>query len=270
VIAAGDRGVPVSRLILCALLGGCAATTPTLELSRPVDGSEGPSLELGQVRWELAWTGGPDGTAEAGPGSTTNDLGIAFVVEEGWLVDYSLTLVRCADTVAVTPGWLSLLGVGTALAGHEAYEDPSAITPQWGERLTPLQAKRLARLVFEADRYCGAHWLIARGDAGTRADDGTDLSGVSMALQATWSVDGDTGVIALDTDFTQGVVLEFPVGLAASPPRAASVAVVRDAARWFDGVDPRSMSHDAMAWQILTNLVNGASLAVTFDPKAGG
>lgn len=248
---------------LAALLGaasGCAgedAPDPTVETEAT---DEGPRLTLDAVTWALAWTGVTPGETW----TTTNDLGVTFTVDGGFLVDYSASLVHCADTVARAeapgPDLWSLVGVGTAYAADSAIDDPSTVEPQLGEALAALPHTELGSRTFAARAYCSVHWLIARADAGVQADDGTDLSGTSLRVQGTWEDAEGTGVLDLTSDFTQGVLLPLPEVVAKGSH--AEITLVRDAARMFDGLDPRTMNEYAASWTILENLANQVSMKV--------
>ncbi|MCO4773890.1 MAG: hypothetical protein KDA24_27910 [Deltaproteobacteria bacterium] len=263
--------------VLIGLTAGCPSdSNDTLDLGEDVTVSDDANrLTLTGVDWNLTWRGD---AVESG-WSTTNDLGITFTVSEGWLLDYSATLVRCNESVAtrapVAPRgrrtfspW-SLLG-GTAHAGHEVYDDPSAVEPQWGEALEMLAPVHLGTRSFAPDVYCGVHWLVARADQGVQSEGGTDLSGTSLRLAAHWATDGDEGELVIDSDFTQGVVLEFPDEALKAPTEAtvAHLSLVRDEQGLFDGVDPRAMNEYAIAWAVLENVAAHVRLEVTLNEPA--
>ena len=71
-----------------------------------------------------------------------------LVLEAGWLVDYALTMVPCEDTVA-DAAWERFLGIRTAHAGHEYFDDPSEITPQHPEALDALGYAAISELSFD-------------------------------------------------------------------------------------------------------------------------
>ena len=148
------------RLLLAGLMTmfvGCAQDEGSaLDLGGSAGTSDEVALALTGVDWGLQWRGVEP---EEQGWSVTNDLGITFAVSGGWLLDYSVTLVRCSDAVAnAGGGWLSLLGIGTAHAGHETYDDPSEVEAQWGEQLRTLESGTLGERTFDSDEYCGVHW----------------------------------------------------------------------------------------------------------------
>ena len=228
------------------------------------------SLALTGVSWGLEWTG-----VQSDPAgwSVTNNVGVRFEVRSGWLLDYSVTLVRCPEQVADAGfPWLSVLGIGSAHAGHEGYDDPSEVQAQWGEELSSLPDGNLGVRSFPSDRYCGVHWLVARADQGVLSADGTDLSGISLSAQGSWSIGDESGELAIRSEFTQGVVLPFPPDVldAAAEDSFAEVSISRSAAGMFDGLDPRTMNEYALAWAVLQNLADQAQLRVALREPPGG
>jgi len=242
---------------------GCAPVQgEALDLSGTPTFREDVALSLSGVDWGFGWSGV---TPDEDGWSVTNDLGITFSVAGGWLLNYSVTLVRCSETMAnASTSWLSLIGVGTAHAGHETYEDPSEVEAQWGEQLRMLKNGSLGERTFEGDEYCGVHWLIARADADVFGEDGTELAGTSLSLEGSWRLGGENGDLQLRTDFTQGVVLRFPEHTQGvdGGPSFANLTLVRDASQLFDGIDPRIMNDYAVAWAMLENLANEVELSV--------
>lgn len=258
------------RLLLAGLMTmfvGCAQDEGSaLDLGGSAGTSDEVALALTGVDWGLQWRGVEP---EEQGWSVTNDLGITFAVSGGWLLDYSVTLVRCSDAVAnAGGGWLSLLGIGTAHAGHETYDDPSEVEAQWGEQLRTLESGTLGERTFDSDEYCGVHWLVARADVGVTSEDGTELSGTSLSVEGSWSVGEESGDLAMSSDFTQGVVLDFPEAALNAEEGAsfADLTLVRDASGLFNGIDPRTMNEYAVAWAMLENLADQVELVVNLRP----
>lgn len=254
-------------LLLSALvLAGCASDEALVLGAVPAEDSLASPLVDG-VSWGLDWD---LGTAELTDGgwAITNDLGFTFVLEGGWLLDYSLTMVPCDDAVA-DAGWERFFGIRTAWAGNGDWDDPSEIMPQHPEALDAIGATTFEPLTFDAVAYCHVHWLIARGDEGTTAADGTDLSGVALQVAARWEGAETSGVLDITTEWTNGVLLDVGVPedhAAASAPVHAEVTVVRSLDGLFDGIDPTVHTDLEIAWALLTNLVEQAD--VRFDVAA--
>jgi len=253
-------------LLVAVALLGCAeepSTTPETSAEATL---ESPLLD--GVTWGLDWDLGDAEYTDAG-WSITNDLGFTFVLEAGWLIDYALTMVPCEDTVA-DAGWERLLGIRTAHAGHEYFDDPSEITPQHPEALDALGYAALSELSFEPATYCHVHWLVAKADEGTVAPDGTDLSGVALQLTARWEGAETSGALNLSTEWTNGVLLDFGVseGTLADEAVHGEVTVVRSLGGLFDGIDPTLHTELEIAWALLSNLVEQAEVRFAVGARA--
>ncbi len=222
---------------------------------------------LDGVSWGVDWNLGEAEYTEEG-WAITNDLGFTFVLEAGWLVDYSLTLVPCTDTVA-DAGWERLLGIGVAHAHHVEFDDPSEVVPQHPEGLGSPGPAGLGALSFGAATYCSVHWLVASADEGALAPDGTDLSDVALSVSARWQGAETAGALDLSTEWTNGVLLDLQVVPSdlGDEPVHGRVTVVRSLGHLFDGVDPTVHTDLQIAWALLSNLVEQAEVRFELDPK---
>ena len=254
------------RLALAALLVGCPSTDPPETDAAPVDAHE---WTVEAASWTLTWSDGQ--AADDSPWTTVTDTGYEVTVAAGWVVDYAVTLSPCEEEVVATreERLLSLLGVGTARADHPDFDDPSQVEMVAASALGAGSVEVAA--AFDAAAYCGLHLLIARGDEDTAAPDGTSASGISLKLRGSWAKDGETGTFDLETnwanarDWTWGDVSTAVAGDAPPGAPAADITVRRDRDRLFDGLDLADASEGGIAWGVLENLFEQATVEVTFS-----
>ncbi len=251
------------RFAALLLLVGCAAADATEGDS----GVEADEWTVQAAHWTLTWAddAGLDGDAW----TTTTDEGYTVTVEDGWVVDYAVTLSPCEEEVVATreERILSLLGIGTARADHPDFDDPSQVevvaATTLGAGTTTIES------AFGAATYCGLHLLIARGDEDTTAPDGTSASGISLALAGSWEKDGTAGSFDVETnwanarDWTWAEVATSVEGEAAA--HAAEIVVRRDRDRLFDGLDLAEATDAGVAWGVLENLFTQADVEVVFS-----
>ena len=244
-----------------ALLG---CSEPTAPAAPNQDAAALTHPVLDGVTWGLEWDR-RDAVVNEVDWSVTNDLGFTFAVDAGWLVNYSVTLVPCPDTVA-SGAWERLLGIGLAHADHPDFDDPSELTPKHPESLARPGSTALGAIAFDPVQYCQVHWLVAQADAGAQATDGTDLSDVSLAVSADWVGPETAGRLDITTGWTHGVLLDLAMP---SEPAAghATVTLVRSLDGLFDGVDPTTHTDLEIAWTLLSNLVEHATVRLALDPK---
>lgn len=260
------RGPGLAVLLAASPVGCTEADRSSLDVGAVDEATVNPVLD--GVTWGVDWDLGSAEYTEEG-WAVTNDLGFTFALEAGWLVDYSLTLVPCADAVA-DAGWERLLGIGLAHAHHVEFDDPSEVIPQHPEALEAPGYTPLGALAFDPATYCSVHWLVASADEGVRAPDGTDLADVALSVAARWEGAETSGVLDLATEWTNGVLLDLrvdPADLAGDEPVHGTVTVVRSLDGLFDGIDPVANTDLEIAWAMLTNLVEQAEVRFHADAK---
>ena len=255
-----------AQLLLSALaallLAGCEAAGEGAD-----SGDAAPDgVELQSVTWGLSWDDSGVSRSPDGSWAVTNDLGIDFVVESAWLVSYSASLVPCEDEeleVAVRSWPERLLGIGLAHADHAAIDDPSLLPAPVVEDLLSSQGHQVT-VDFTAQRYCQAHYLVARADADWGpTDSGEDLSLVSVALEGSFDAGAGPQPLSVRSGFNYGDLLPLELAsLSASVEGSGHLAVTlqRDLAGLLDGLDPSRDGENLMAWTVVENAVAGTRL----------
>ena len=295
------RGMALSPLLLLSLWTMCAdqpGSTSDVQSGSPGSGLEAdgggelPSSETspgdvmagsgagsGTVGYGLDWSWGKAKAAEGDAGwDVVTDQGYAVHISRGYLVTYSLQLVPC-DELEHESGdagdWFrELVGVGRAHAGHSAEgEDPSLLDTAWVEALVSPAAVGFGEVQPGVGTYCGVHYLMARSDDKGRNFPGDiDMLRKSLYLEGTWRAPGGTE----DTPFT--VFTTYANGVIAQPfedhvdstANDVNVVVTRDLGVWFDAIDFATANDNAVAWQIVKNIIAGTTVAATVVPVGGG
>ncbi len=255
---------------LAVTAGGCAVPAAEALPEASADGvASDVSLPLGAARWQATWD-----LAGATPGrvgfTTTTDLGYEVTVTSGWLVNYATTLVPCDDAAVAAAGdrLLGLLGVGVAHAHHAEFDDPSmlemVLVEELGGEAGGAPPLLLGSSWFPTAEYCGAHWLIARGDEDTFDPDGGSAWGRALHVEGRWERGDEAGSIAIGTSLGNAMTRAFDdVDLAAAAGGdGAIVTIERKLGTMFDGVDFAAGQVNAIDWAVVTNLVEQASVSV--------
>ena len=246
-------------VVCCCLLvvSACAGTTEE-DLPAPAEAFAG--IELSGLRWVFSWDLEGVELAE-GSWSTTNDQGVTFTVESGWISSYSAALTPCV--VETEPEWVSrglierLLGIRTARADHAVEVDPSALAAPVLEDLSALQSSDSIPLSFGLMDYCQLHYLVARADAETEdPEPGVRMALVTLLLNGHWSDGEDSGELQVESSLNYGALFSLE-GIGESPPGGeARIELRRAAALLFSGVEPSLLSEAELAWKITKNLVD--------------
>lgn len=158
-----------------------------------------------------------------------------------------------------------LLGA-RAQANHPSEDDPSLWVASLAELATGDVTSTFGPIDFEANSYCGFHWLLARGD------EGTELEGVSLQIDAEWtSPSGDEGVLAVSTSWSDGRLMPWDalheVVVGAGDGLHLEVEVERDAGRLFDDVEFATATAAEVDWLLLENLLDHARVTVVASPR---
>lgn len=253
---------PLPLALLAPLL---LATACVPEAASPADdaGEDWNGVQLSSLSWALTWDrSGVEPLADGG-WNTTNDLGVQFHVERGWLSSYSASLAPCVTVGDSEQEWARLgllerlLGIGLARADHSTEPDPSALDEPVLEDLVALDDVVLEELSFETQSYCRAHYLVARADADT-PDPATDttMALVTLRLEGHWSHGDETGPLEVESAFNYGALFELNPESTEGVGPQATVTLERRAARLFDSVEPGAQSTEVLSWQITENLVS--------------
>ena len=268
---------PMAHGLLAIFLTILALCVSCSEPSRPAPGSDpGP----GQVRYILGWDTGRVMDAEGGWVVET-DLGYLVEVSGAYLVSFSMEIVECVPDPSILGAIWSLLDpVATAWAGHPGDGlNPAAIASSRVEDMVSLETTVAGMTEPGADRYCRAHYLVARADALTEGlPEDVVLEGRSLFLEGVWSRGGERRAFVIETSLAAGMLHEiYPPGgfgqeglafEADTGSGGVEVRITRDPAAFFDGVDFETMSERDMARQALRNLI--AATIIEVSSSKGG
>jgi len=254
------RALTVVSLVL--LSAGCARK----EADTPPPHSVSYVLEWKRSKMEQA----PDGAGW----EVTNDLGYRVQVTRGYLVTRSLELIPCnpvPPAVSLLERIGDLLGPRPAYAGHSAIADPSATKTATVESLLNPRSHAVATLYPGAQKYCQAHYLIARADpAATGLPSEVDMVDQSLRLEGRFQRPGESQ----ETPFTvvtavaNGKLFDLPRnqgqegGALNTGGESATVVVRRDLDTIFDHVDFANMPDKRIGREVLQNLINSAEIEV--------
>ncbi len=269
------RAALTASLLAWLAWGGCGDSGAHLaEEPDPAEGSgdEAPAVEPGEVVYALEWDLSRIERVAGGGWSVTNDLGHRFEVTRGFLVSASAELVECAPEAS---WWRSILGPSVAWAGHGGDVNPAAVTASRVESLTGLDALEFGAVRLGPSRYCQVHYLIGRADTQTLdMPTDLDLEGVSLLLEGTWTPPGgEPAPFKVETGLATAVLFDlFPPGgfgkitsafeLELEGTVGALVRVERVPGALLDGVAPDEMGEEAMARQILRNIIRSTRIEV--------
>ena len=209
---------------------------------------------VGELSYRLDWSWGQAEPSSDGVGwEVVTDLGYKVVVEEGFLVTYSMEVVECDPVIPEGFGaWLwKQVGPGVAWAGHSGLaENPAAIRVSRVESLTSPKALVLGPLELAPQRYCNIHYLVARADEDTlELPTEVDLDRVSVYIRGSWQAPDSAAAVPFqfETALAAGVLFDlFPLGAFDTERsgvefdtslQGAQVVITRDLGRFFDGLD---------------------------------
>lgn len=238
------------------------------------DADASPDAPGGELRYELRWkTDGVSWDPSTQRFTLTNNLGVLFEIDRGYLVNYSAELTEC-DPDPEPWGW-RLLSLPRAWAGHaEGSASPSAVWTQRVERLGPGEPLEFGRVQPPAQRYCGVHYLVARANPNpTGEPDDLPLEGVSLYLEGRAQHPGGLPQpFVVQTGLPVGVLTHlYPLGAYGDDAQAlaldtaqggATVRITRDLAAVFQGADPATMSARTLERHLLGNLADSATLEI--------
>ena len=206
---------------------------------------------------------------------TQTDLGYVIQVNQGWIVNYSTSLVPCLTARWPEPSPFNLLAIAyslltfvvpTAHAGHGEVADPSSIADGMVEAIGG-EMRRIRIGPIPTATYCDIHYLVARGDAATTPHpDAPDMAGRSLLIEGTFQAPGDDQEypIAVDTDIAYGTLRsahpdETPVTerqpITVNQDTGAGVLLVRPMSRLFDGIDFKALEPSEVSRAVLKNLL---------------
>lgn len=207
-------------------------------------------VSVSSVRWVLDWD--ESGTEEAHPSGWTveSNLGYTVTLEEGWLLTSVVSLVPCdADDTGTHTEGLEL-----AADAHAPFDDPSMLELTAIESLSRPVPVAMPQQTFAATRYCRSFWLIARGDQGTAT------SNTSMFLTGHWTRGNQAQPFTVNTDFTSSML--GGISGHEATPLQPSVVLTRQLRTLFDDVNFEAANDYSVAWTILENLTNQATVTL--------
>jgi hypothetical protein len=202
----------------------------------------------------MAWEESQIESLDAGGWSTTSDLGYRVEVEEGWVLNYLLSLVPCdsePDTGALA--WLGWVFGSPAHADHAPFSDPSLVELSALEPFDSPRTLNLGPFGFPEQTYCSVYWLIARGEPGTAA------GGTSLRIRGTWQRGTETGAVEIDTDFALALITDIPP--ISADQSGLQVTLTRPLSTLFNGIDFAAANPYQQSWDTLSNLVEGTDIA---------
>lgn len=249
----------------CVSLGVHCADAP----SDPATAGDG--VLLSRATWSLEWDTAGTHAEPGGGWSVTNDVGVTFVVESGWLVARSVAFGPCDLPDAGATGWLRL---GPRAARAHGEDDPSTLTLALIEDLARPVASSGHAALFAPTRYCRAHWLVARATDSATSHLRGEAVGSSLALLGSWSRAGRGGRLSLRTWWTHGHLARIADVVDGGLPQhdaplGADVVITRRLGALFDGVDPEALSEDELSWRVLDNLARGAVVRARLSVPKG-
>jgi len=254
-----SRSAALAILGVLLLSAGCACNTPAAPAAH-------------SVSYVLEWK--KNKVEEDGEGAgweLTNDLGYRVHLTRGYIVTRSLELIPCNPVpppVSLRQGIGDLIGPRPAYAGHSAIADPSSTKTATVESLLSLQSHTAATLSPGPQKYCQAHYLIARADpSATGLPAGVDMVDQSLRLEGWFRRPGEaqSTPFSVVTAVANGKLFELPhvdeESFALNTATTSAVVVVRrDLDSIFDHVDFATMPDKRVAREVLQNLVNGMEI----------
>lgn len=220
--------------------------------SNPPEEAE-PGLWLSAARWSGSWDFHGIEYEIDGTWSTQNDLGYRVHLEQGLFVNYSAGFGQC-DSVS---------GSAQALVMHAETDNPTLLETHFIEDLTHPMDIEFGELSFPAARYCWAHWLVARGEAGIAPKDGIDMAGSSIKLKGTSSRNEKTFSFSVDTFWPASKLDEIDLivnqddlmQLKENPsPAYMMIQIQRPLSRLFDGIDFETATPEQIQGMVLDHL----------------
>ncbi len=229
--------------LLAALLAGCgdapAAPPP-------------PEPASHDVAYLLSWDDASI-TRHTDGWSTTNDVGTTITVHRGWWVSFSADLVACDPSASL---WDRL--VPDAFAGHSTTIGPATVSAPVVESLTAMQSTELGRVHLDANTFCQAHYLAARAPNDVKQPPtDVDMIGATLFIEGTYGPAGTPFTIRNDMAHGRLIATQVDTSFA-----DRTVELRRDPARMFDGVDFAGATELQLAWRVLWNVVEGATVVV--------
>ena len=211
----------------------------------------------GAIEYRLDWSTDNIDIGTDGSWGVVNDLGYEVTITEGELVVHSATLAPCGHTHGF---WSDLFDgrlfglVNEAGAGHgRGGPDPAEVVPSVVESLTEFSATSLGRVEVSEPAYCEGHVALARGtpvevaEAAGRGNptatiriDGTAVAPDGAAYEV---VDSELAWGGIGSLSARGEEIDH----AEIGSETLEVSIVRDPARFFDGVDFATMDADEQA-----------------------
>jgi len=261
-------------LPLFIVLSACSGCDQSTDSAEPATTAEPDPDTAGQIEYVARWN--HEGITPLATGwRVTNDQRYVIDVHRGYMVTYGASLVPCPEPTDDGLGGLirTVLGIGTAYAGHSSEADPSAINDSRVESVSDPVSWTIGQIAVPAARYCEAHYLVARADEETRdMPDSIDLARKSLYLTGTYRAPDETEVksFEVETSLANGVI--HPLVHAGETTGIdlgqadVQIVIERPLAGLFAGVAFDTMSTSAVERQILTALMTHTSVTTYVTP----
>ncbi len=199
----------------------------------------------------------------------TNDLGYRVHVTRGWVVTRSMEFVPCNPLpppalTSLRRSLHELIGVRPAFAGHSAIADPSAAKRTIVESLLRADTQAMGPIYPGAQKYCQAHYLIARADKEAIAlPTEVDMVDQSIHVDGTFRRPGGSAdeAFSVVSGLGNGKLIELPRGgdaaVALDTGRESATLVIRRSLdTLFDHIDFATMDDKRRGREMLQNLIN--------------
>ncbi len=236
--------------LMALLTPVCAPTRDT-----PVDAARAEDATA-VVRYRTDVTLGA-ARLEAGVLVVTNDLGLTFRLTDVWVGDYAVALVPCEAARRTEVRWPS----GLAWANHGEPTPTEVLVALPHSLLAPPASGDLAVAALEPIRYCTAYLGTRRVRPDWEGRPSTPaLDGFSLVLRGTWVRPGEAAQ-PLSAEAIPAVAALIPVSIDGMD-RSVTVTFVRDLGRLMDGLDPRALQSDELAYRALRNLQEHVTVTV--------
>jgi hypothetical protein len=233
----------------------------------------------GMLSYSLDWDRSGVQFSEGGDSwSATNNLGIEFQIDRGFVVSNRMELLPClwpppegdAGVGDLALRALSWITGARAHAGHSGDPPNSTRTRNWAEPIHKSLTVGHSAHETSAEAYCQFSYAIARADIATidRPDE-PSLVGSSLTLSGRWRAAPDQPWLAFDweTAMPWGVLWDFVWLESAQNQNDALVAVTvtRPLLGILTDLNPATQSVEVLGNKAVQNMVEG--MRVTLEHR---
>ena len=257
--------VTVAALML--ILAGCNDNTT---LANP-DSSTG-ELDPHQIRYVLEWDLDDIEMLLDGSIGLTTGEGHRITIHQGWLVNYSASLVPCDywNGTDAGSGGLRLLGIGSAHAAHGGDDDPSMTRNAVFENLLTGETSILDEVTVTPQRYCKLHYVTAKSNLMTRdAPMDLNLEGSSLYVEGTIQRNDEEApeAFTIDTDLAYGILRPLfddvdPMASMNTEDGGIEVRIRRRLWRLFEDADLAHENVRGVGFNMLKSLLSNTTVSI--------